>query len=208
MAADSNGRNSWSKGTLGLPHYRSSRISTSLAEPIYLNLFTVQLTPPAALASQWDEESVNLMLEGVQDIQGLNSDIFPGGAFQQKYKHADRSFIQAVPSNTFMDITINFALNMKPDSDTPDNFTYKFLRQWNDLVYDPMTGRTGLKKNYVAPNVVITMQDREGVPFWQWILYNVFPTKALEGPGLSYTANEPMKASLSLRCDYWDECML
>ena len=40
MAADNNnGRNSWSKGTLGLPHYRSSRISTSLAEPIYLNLF-------------------------------------------------------------------------------------------------------------------------------------------------------------------------
>ena len=200
-----------SKGTLGLPHYRSSRISTSLAEPIYLNLFTVQLTPPPALGygNGTENEEVNMMLEGVQKVSGLNSDIFPEGTIQQKYKHADRSFINAVPSSTYMDITIDFALNMRPDSPTPDNFTYKFLRKWNDLVYDPMTGRTGLKRNYVAPDMTITMQDREGVPFWQWICYNVFPTQALQGPELNYTeASNVLTASLKLRCDFWDECML
>ena len=36
-----------SSGLLGLSHFRNSRVSTSVWEPIYQNLFTVQLTAPA-----------------------------------------------------------------------------------------------------------------------------------------------------------------
>lgn len=197
-----------SKGLLGLSHYRSSRISTSLAEPIYLNLFTVQIDPPVGLGLTAQSEDVLLMLEGVQKVSGLDSDIFPETLITQKYKWAERSFAGAAPNGTHLDLVIDFALNMRPDSDTPDNFTYKFLRKWNDLIYDPMTGRQGIKKDYVAPSMTITMQDRSGTPFWQWICYNVFPTKALKGPQLDYSSTQVLNASQTFRCDYWDECML
>ena len=44
-----------SNGLLGLSHFRNSRVATSLWEPIYQNLFSVQLVPPMGLEDRSDE---------------------------------------------------------------------------------------------------------------------------------------------------------
>ena len=38
-----------SKGLSGLPHFRSSRVSMGMWEPVYQNLFTVAITLPEAI---------------------------------------------------------------------------------------------------------------------------------------------------------------
>ena len=89
-------------------------------------------------------------------------------------------------------------------------YTLKILRRWNDLIWDPLTGRQGLKVNYVAPTVTVTMHDKANQPFWQWTLYNVFPTTNLPAPQLDYTQKNTLYkvTGYTLRCDYWDEVML
>jgi hypothetical protein len=89
-------------------------------------------------------------------------------------------------------------------------YAVKILRAWTDLIYDPLTGRQGLKVDYVAPSVTITLHDKANNPFWQWTLYNVFPTKAFNMPDLDYSKrNEIYKISgFELNCDYLDETML
>lgn len=162
MSVLQNGLNAVTKsnGTLGLSHFRNSRVATSLWEPIYQNLFTVQLVPPRGLEDQ-SEERVNIILEGVKSVSGIASSK-ESGVVEQTYKFATRSFANARPASTTMDLTINFALNLSYDNGTPENYTYKFLRQWVDLVYDPLTGRQGLKKDYVCPSLCISVQDRAG----------------------------------------------
>ena len=93
---------------------------------------------------------------------------------------------------------------------SPDMYTLKILRRWNDLIWDPLTGRQGLKVNYVAPTVTVTMHDKANQPFWQWTLYNVFPTKNLPAPDLDYSKKTDLYkvTGYTLRCDYWDEVML
>ena len=59
-----------SNGLLGLPHFRNSRISMGLMEPIYKNLFTVQITLPKALG--YDDAATNLFLEEVSKVDGLS----------------------------------------------------------------------------------------------------------------------------------------
>lgn len=196
-----------SSGLLGLSHFRNSRVATSLWEPIYQNLFTVQLTTPQGMMDSTDTERMNIILEGVQSIGTLNTSKDPQ-TVEQTYKFATRTYAAAKPSNTVVDLEIKFALNLSYDNGTPENYTYKFLREWVDLVYDPLTGREGLKKDYVAPSMTVTMQDRAGNPYWQWIFYYIFPTKGVAGPTLDYNSTSLLETSISFRADWWDECML
>lgn len=195
-----------SNGTLGLSHFRNSRVATSLWEPIYQNLFTFQLVPPLGLEDR-SEERVNIILEGVKSISGISGSK-ESGVVEQQYKFATRSFANAKPASTTMDLTVNFALNLSYDNGTPENYTYKFLRQWVDLIYDPLTGRQGIKKEYVAPSATVTIHDRRGVGFWQFQLYNIFPTGNAGNPTLDYGSNNLMETSFTFRCDAWDEAML
>lgn len=195
-----------SNGLLGLSHFRNSRVSTSLWEPIYQNLFAVQLTPPTALQDT-SEERVNIILEGVQSVGTINASK-ASSAVEQRYKFATRSFANATPENTTIDLQIQFALNLSYDNGTPENYTYKFLRQWVDLVYDPLTGMQGIKKDYVAPSISVTIFDRSGSPFWQFVFYYCWPTTGAPQPTLSYTSTTLMEGSMTFRCDWWDECML
>jgi len=194
-----------SPGLLGLSHFRNSRVSTSLWEPIYQNLFSVTLVPPEPL--QGDDERVRVILEGVQQVGTIPASK-GSTAVGQNYKFATRSFANATPENTTMDLQISFALNLSYDNETPENYTYKFLRQWVDLVYDPLTGRQGLKRDYVAPSMTITMHDRAGSPYWQWVMWYIFPTTGAGGPTLNYTSGDLMSIQMTFRCDWWDEVCL
>ena len=197
-----------SKGLLGLSHFRNSRVSTSYWEPIYQNLFSVQLTPPDGLLSYEQDRGINIILEGVQGLGAINaSKASPATA--QTYKFATRSFAGAAPSETYLDLSIAFQLNINTeDPFSPSNYTYNFLRQWVDLVYDPLTGRQGLKKDYTAPVMTVTMHLRNGVPYWQWLFYGVFPTTGAPNPTLAYNSTSLMEGTMTFRCDFWDEACL
>jgi len=64
-----------SQGSFGLSHFRNSRAAQELYEPVYLNLFTIQIVLPAGVGSTL--ENTNLTLENVQTIGGLKSHKFP-----------------------------------------------------------------------------------------------------------------------------------
>ena len=209
MANDGTGLTS--TGLMGLPHFRSSRVSREMYEPIYLNLFTVEIELPEKLKNSYSDEDKNLLLEGVTKVGGLKTSINPGVSELQHYKFADRSFAASGPSQTFIDLSLDFEINLRGSAEgKPDMYTLKMLRAWNDLVYDPLTGQQGLKVDYVAPSVTITAHDKAHQPFWQWICYNVFPTSNLPEPDFAYAnkTNLYKVSGYTLRCDFWDEVML
>ena len=79
-----------SQGTFGLSHWRSSRAAQELFEPVYQNLFTLQIALPTGLGVT--EQDTNLVLENLTDIAGLKSSKFPASTVEQKYKWASRRF--------------------------------------------------------------------------------------------------------------------
>jgi len=193
-----------SQGSFGLPHWKNSRAAQELWEPIYLNIFTVQLSLPVGVGSS--EENTNLLLENVTNITGLVSHSFPTSPAAQQYKWATRRFAGAKPDQTTMDVGLSFEVNTDR---TPSAYVLKTLRKWCDLVYDPLTGRTGIKADYVAPWMLITIYDRAANPFWQWKLYNVFPISQLPAPELGYLNEELYKIeNFLIACDTWDESIV
>lgn len=211
MANDGTGMTS--VGLMGLPHFKTSRVSMEMYEPVYLNLFTVEFQLPKGLTGTGgiSDDDKNLLLEGVQNVKGLDTNKNPGVANLQHYKFADRSFAASGTDKTYIDVSMDFEINVRGSaSGAPDMYTLKILRRWNDLIWDPITGRQGLKVNYVAPTVTVTMHDKANQPFWQWTLYNVFPTTNLPVPELDYSKKTDLYkvTGYTLRCDYWDEVML
>ena len=193
-----------SQGTFGLSHWRNSRAAQELYEPLYFNLFTVQIALPVGIGST--NENTNLVLESITKISGLESNSFPASPVSQQYKWATRRFAGAKPDKTTMDVALSFEVNLNR---TPSAYTLKTLRKWNDLVYDPLTGRTGIKADYVAPWVLITLHDRAARPYWQWKLYNVFPMTALPAPELEYMSEEIYRIEgYTLAADSWDETIV
>jgi hypothetical protein len=193
-----------SQGTFGLSHFRNSRAAQELFEPVYLNLFTLQIQLPDGVGST--PENTNLVLENVQTIGGLISHKFPASPIAQYYKWAARRFAGAKPETTTMDLTIDFEVNIDK---TQSAYVLKTLRKWCDLVYDPLTGRTGIKADYTAPWMLITMYDRAARPFWQWKCYNVFPMTRLPEPALNYQNEELYKIlGFGIAVDMWDETIV
>ena len=134
-----------STGLSGLPHFRSSRVSTSMWEPVYLNLFTIAIQFPDAMKEDAEGDK-DLLLEGIQSVSGLDTNKVPGANAKQNYKFAERRFADAGPDKTTIDISFDIEINLRGSADgKPDLYTLKLLRRWNDLIYDPLTGRMGLK---------------------------------------------------------------
>ena len=197
-----------SVGLMGLSHFRTSRVSMEKYEPVYLNLFTVEIELPSKLAVS--EADRNLFLEGIKTVKGLQTDAIPT-AIQQQYKFADRSFAGSGPNETFINVSFDMEVNLRGSAaGQPDMYAVKILRAWCDLIYDPLTGRQGLKVDYTAPSMTITLHDKANNPFWQWTLYNVFPTKGIQVPDFDYNQKTDVYKiqGFELRADYWDETML
>lgn len=196
-----------SNGTFGLPHFRSSRAAMEMYEPLYKNIFTVQLNLPQGVGSS--NENTNLVLENVTRIGGLDSHRFPGADAVQTYKYAQRRYIGAKPETTTMDLSLDFEVNLQPTGSNTSAYVLKTLRKWCDLAFDPQTGRTGLKVDYTAPWMLITAYDRGMKPYWQWKCYNVFPMSPITPMELDYNNTELYKITdFNLAVDYFDETII
>ena len=177
-----------------LPHYTQARASSQRFEPIQPNLFEVTIFSPLG-------DDTGLILEQVKTIGGLNNLNPSIDAVSQKYKFADRSYA-GMPGQTFVDLTLNFTLNL---NEANENYMYNTFRNWYKLIYDPLTGEMGLKKDYVG-SMIVVQYNRAGDIFRKITLKDVFPIAQPDFVDeLSYETPDPVELSMTYRCDHWLE---
>ena len=146
-----------------LPHYTQSRASSQRFEPIQPNLFELTVFSPLG-------DDTGLILEQVISIGGLNALNPSIDPIMQKYKFADRSYA-GMPGQTFVDLPVNFTLNL---NDANENYIYNTFRNWTNLIYDPLTGEMGLKKDYVG-SMILVQYNRAGDIYRKITFKDVFP---------------------------------
>jgi len=183
---------------MALPYWSNSQAATNYYEPVFQNQFEVILTPPASITGS----NVSLLVEHVTTLSGLPENNSNGSTLAtQAYKFATRSYAAALPDKTYADLVLNFTVNLNEDNDA---YIYNTLRAWNDIVYNPLTGKQGLKKDYVG-SMSVHMTDKAGTIFREWSFPGIIPNSALTAVTLNYTSTEIYNVSMTYRADNWTE---
>ena len=178
----------------GFPHYQNSLFGINKYEPVYLNQFEVLITPPAAVLGG------PILVQQVTSISGLGVDKTPA-ATQQKYKFAVRNYAGAKPEQTVFDLTVNFSVNL---NDANSMYVFKTLRQWTDLIYNPLTGAMGVKRDYTG-TIVLSIFNKQGDVFRRITCRDCFPISPIGAMEMDYSGTELYDISLQWAVDYWDD---
>lgn len=188
----------------GLPHYTTSKASVNKFEPIFTNQFEVLILPPTVInVPQGNPNNGNILLEHVKSIEGLAVDQNPGEVTQQ-YKNAKRYYSGARPPKTGIDITINFEVNL---DDNNSMYVFKLMRQWADLIYNPLTGAMGLKKDYCG-TMVISVFNKAGDVFRRITCKDCFIMTNLSAMELNYTSTNIFNLRVQWASDYFDDVFI
>lgn len=187
----------------GLPHFTSSKAAVQLYEPVYLNQFEVIIQPPAGVSLEQGNSGRSLLVENVLSVSGLAVDKNPNVA-EQRYKFSKRRYAASSVDDTGVKVRIEFETNL---NDTNSNYVFKALRQWSDLIYNPLTGATGIKSTYAGGTyILISIFNKQGDVFRRIKLINCFPVDQIKSLDLDYTnGTSPYKIALSFRADYFED---
>ena len=181
----------------GLPHYQNSLFGINKYEPVYLNQFEVLITPPGPVLGG------QILVQQVTNLTGLEVDKTPA-PIQQRYKFAVRNYAGAKPDQTYFDLVLSFTVNL---NDANSMYVFKTLRQWTDLIYNPLTGAMGVKANYTGA-MVISVFNKQGDVFRRITCKDCFPTTPLTVMELDYQATDIYNVTMTWAVDYWDDQFL
>ena len=106
--------------------------------------------------------------------------------------------------DTGVKVRIEFETNL---NDNNSNYVFKTLRQWSDLVYNPLTGAMGIKSTYAGGTYILSsIFNKQGDVFRRIKLLNCFPVDQIKALDLDYSnGNTPYKIALSFRADYFED---
>jgi hypothetical protein len=184
----------------GLSHYRSARSAMQKFEPVFLNQFEILFTQlPAGITAD-----PNLTLsQQVKKLSGLEVDKNPG-VVDQRYKFAQRRYAGSMPDKTTMDVNVEFEVNL---DDNNSMFTFKVLREWSDIVYNPNTGSMGLKSDY-AGSMLINIHNKAGDIFRQINCPVCWPSSPITTMELDNVSTNLYTVSVTFAVDYWEDLFL
>ena len=192
-----------SHGLAVYPQYRHSRISMEMMEPIYPGLFFVDIIPPAHAGFSTEEK--NLLLESITKVN-ISNPIKMTQAEIQHNMNVSRSYAGAHAGDTYVDIDIDFEVNLIDINGEPNHLTYALIRRLLDPVYNVFTGMTTTKKNYAIPLLTVVGLDRDRKPYWGFMCRSLFAISAPTIPAFDYANKGIWKIQgLKFRCDHYSE---
>ena len=180
-----------------LPHWDNSTAGRNSYEPIFQNQFEFIITPPAAIAG---DPNVPLLIEQILTVSGI-PERMTQASVTQYYKFSKRAYAAAIPNETLAKLVCQFEVNLDNENNM---YVYNTLRAWADLIYDPLTGRQGLKRDYVG-SAKLVIFNKAGDIFREFTFVNMFLDKELTAMTLNYTGAEVYKLTAGFTSDTWRE---
>lgn len=184
-----------------VPHVRSVNAGRNYYDPVNTAVFEVEFEFPGLISSAL-KDNISLLTEQVTNVTGLDNLLKTPAAGQQKFFGADVSYLNPTLDTTYAEITIEFNLNLRS---VTDNYVLDAFMQWRNLNYNLGNGARYLKKDYVAPKILIKVANRDGTVWRVVNLWDVMLVNITGLDGLDITTNESPKLQCTFRSDYWDD---
>ena len=185
-----------------IPHVRSVNAGSNYYDPVNTAVFEVEFDFPELIKTAIGTDDVKILTEQVTSVTGLDNLLKTPAAGQQKFFGADVSYLNPTLDTTYAEITIEFNLNLR---NVTDNYVLDAFMQWRNLNYNLGNGARYLKRDYVAPKILIKVANRDGTVWRVVNLWDVMLVNITGLDGLDITTNESPKLQCTFRSDYWDD---
>jgi hypothetical protein len=181
-----------------LPHFTLVESDYKNYEPIYKNLFEVNIIMPTVLIPVHPNAG-SLLLENVTSIklptyQTLNP-------LTQRFKYSTRKFLAMPDSTSLEDISINVQLNQ---NDNYQMFCWRYLKDWYDLAWNNEDGSIHYKKNLIG-DILVHIHDKEGHVIRR-VVYKQAMLNTIGGwDEMNWETNEIVSMTASFVVDYFED---
>ncbi len=173
-------------------NWKSSRVSSSLDEPVFTTKFVTTWILPPALRAKY---GTDLITEQIKKIGGLDTLKIPE-VVTQDYKHVKRSFVGSVVESQ-VDLEMDFEVNVQSSGVM---YPFNIFRDWNRICHDISSGFFGLKKDYVG-GLVVELHRKDGLVLRKWDFPIIFPKDPINAPELAYAEEGQYVLTMGFRAD-------
>lgn len=181
-----------------LPHFTNIQSHNENWEPVFKNLFEVEIFLPEVLQERHPNGS-ELLLE---NAISANLPTYPTlGTTMQRYKYSTRRFV-GFPEHTSQDVTLGFNVNQ---NDNKQMFTFRMIKDWYDLIWNNEDGSSHYK-NTVLGEIVLYQHDREGEIIRRVTYHNCQITSFEIGNELKWGGGEDIhELNATWSADWWED---
>lgn len=183
---------------MALPHFTNITSHNQNWEPVYKNLFEVEIFLPDVIRDR-HPNATELLLENITTANLPTYPTIP--AIDQRFKYSTRVYL-GFPDRTSTSLSLNFNINQ---NDSKQMFTFRMMKDWYDLVWNNEDGSSNYKRNILG-EIILYQHDREGeiirrVTYHNCQLSNFTPETDLSWDNTSAI----MGMSSEFQVDWWED---
>ena len=195
---------------MGLGHFTNVTTATNMWEPVYKNLFEVQIELPDQVITNLGGEIKSILIENATSVALPTYPKIDTKA--QNYKYSTRLYPLTPSSTSLTDQAIKFNLNQWAPVKQNENGkvsgrvpVFRAMKDWYDLLWNNETGQLNYKGNLVG-TVLIDQHDKEGLVIRRVIWHNAMLTSFTGWDGeLDWTTADIMSLNANFSVDYWED---
>lgn len=185
-----------------LPHFTQLQMTgspggpgTQPQEPVYLNLFEITFVLPTALQAQGRDPVLLLQQAASVNLSITNK---PIAKTEQRFKYSTRAFVNAGPTETTVEPSIKFNVNVNNNGSME---SWAALKAWYDLAWNSQNGYLHYKADMIG-TIIVNQHDKKGLVLRRVTFQNCqildlsYPDLAWDNQGIGDTTAKWIS-------DYW-----
>jgi len=184
---------------MALPHFTNIQSHHENWEPVFKNLFEVEIFLPDLIRDR-HPNGTQLLMENATKAKiptyvALTST-------SQRYKYSTRLFVGFPDTTSLTDVAITFNINQ---NDNKQMFTFRMIKDWYDLIWNNEDGSSHYKKN-VLGSIILYQHDREGEIIRRITFHNCQILSFGDSGDLTWGGGaEIMELNATWACDWWED---
>lgn len=184
----------------GLPHFTNITSHNSKWEPVYKNLFEVEIFLPGVLSEIHGTDGKLLLLE---NCKSAKLPTYPTlSTTEQRYKYSTRIFVGFPDSTSVTGLDLVFNINQ---NDNKQMFTFRMIKDWYDLAWNNEDGSSNYKSTMTG-TIIVYQHDREGVIIRRVTYHNAQITGFNVGEDLTWGGGADIQElTANFVADFWED---
>lgn len=184
---------------MALPHFSNIQSHNANWEPVYKNLFEVEIFLPAIIANR-HTEGTRLLMENATSAKIPTYP--PLTAVDQRYKYSTRLYMGFPSTTSLQDCTITFNINQ---NDSKQMFTFRMIKDWYDLLWNNEDGSSHYKEKSIG-TIILYQHDREGEIIRRITFHNCQIMSFTDDGSLAWSdTGTLLTLSATWAADYWED---